>query len=195
MIVLIWVMLTLVNYYYIPFFFIVLNWLGMSLVLLIWTIVQTQKTIKERNNLSKQRIISTLTIFVLFIFTFYRKPVNRLIEQADWRMFYSKRIGVINLIKEGKLTPNEGWNNWTYELPYEFPIISNNGNEIEITRNDSTKNMTVTFWIFRNYFNAPSTYFVYTDDQIEISKIEDIIKNNPEDNWKITNNWYRRCHK
>ncbi len=188
-------MLTLVNYYYIPFFFIVLNWLGMSLVLLIWTIVQTQKAIKERNNLSKQRIISTLTIFVLFIFTFYRKPVDGLIEQADWRMFYSKRIGVVNLIKEGKLTPNEGWNNLTYELPYEFPIISNSGNEIEITRNDSTKNVTVTFWIFRNFFNAPSTYFVYTDDPIEISKIEDIIKNNPEDNWKITNNWYRRCHK
>jgi hypothetical protein len=110
-------------------------------------------------------------------------------------MFYSKRIGVINLIKEGKLTPNEGWNNWTYELPYEFPIISNSGNEIKITRNDSTKNVTVTFWIFRKFFKAPSTYFVYTDDPIEISKIEDIIKNNPEDNWKITNNWYRRCHK
>jgi hypothetical protein len=53
----------------------------------------------------------------------------------------------------------------------------------------------VTFWIFRKFFKAPSTYFVYTDDPIEISKIEDIIKNNPEDNWKITNNWYRRCHK
>jgi len=193
-IVVIWGTLTLVNYYFVPYFIVALEWLAMSLGLLIWTILQIVKTIKERKNLSKQRIISALTISILFLLTFYRQPVNGLIEKADWYVFYSKRSSVVDVVKEGKLTPNVSWNNWVCELPYEFPVISNGGNDIGISRNDSTGKVTVTFWVFRNFFSAPSTHFVYTDDQDEINEIENLIKNNPEDNWKIAENWYRTFH-
>lgn len=193
-IVVIWGTLTLVNYYFVPYFIVALEWFAMSLGLLIWTILQIVKTIKERKNLSKQRIISALTISILFVLTFYRQPVNRLIEKADWYVFYSKRSSVVDLVKEGKLTPNVSWNNWVCELPYEFPVISNGGNDIGISRNNSTGKATVTFWVFRNFFSSPSTHFVYTDDPDEINEIENLIKNNPEDNWKIDDNWYRTFH-
>jgi len=187
----IWVMLTLVNYYFVPYFIVALEWLAMSLGLFIWSLVQIGKIIRERKALSKQRLFSALTICILFILTFYRQPVNGLIEKADWYVFYSKRNSVVDLVKEGKLTPNVSWNNWVCELPYEFPVISNGGNDIGISKNDSTGKVTVTFWVFRNFFSSPSTHFVYSDDPNEIEEINNLIKNNPQDNWKITDNWYR----
>jgi len=38
-------------------------------------------------------------------------------------------------------------------------------------------------------FSSPSTHFVYTDDPYEIEKINNLIENNPQANWKITDNW------
>lgn len=193
-IVVIWVMLTLINYYFVPYFIVALEWLALSIGLFIWTLFQIGKIIRERKNLSKQRLFSALTIFTLFLLTFVRQPINRLIEKVDWNVFYSKRCGVVDLVKKGELTPNISWNNWVCELPYEFPVISNGGNDIGISKNDSTGKVTVTFWAFRNFFSAPSTHFVYTDDPEKRESLNNLIKNNPEDNWKISENWYRTFH-
>ena len=193
-IVFFWVILTLINYYFVPFFIVALEWFGMSLGLFIWTLIQIGKIIRERKNLSKQSVFSALTISALFLLTFYRQPVNRLIENADWHVFYSKRCRVVDLVKEDKLTPNVSWNNWVCELPYEFPVISNGGNDIGISKNDSTGKVTVTFWVYRNFFSAPSTHFVYTDDPEEKIELNNLIESNPEDNWRINENWYRTFH-
>lgn len=187
-------MLTLINYYIVPYFIVALEWLVLSLGLLIWTFVQVGKAIKERKNLSRQRVFSALTICSLFLLTFYRQPVNSLIEKADWYIFYSKRCSVVDLVKQDKLTPNVSWNNWVCELPYEFPVISNGGNDIGISKNDSTGKVSVTFWVFRNFFSAPSTHFVYTDDPEELKYLDDLVKSNPTDNWRINENWYRTFH-
>ena len=50
---------------------------------------------------------------------------------------------------------------------------------------------TVKFWIFRNFFDSPSTYLIYTEDDKNIKYYNEKIKNDPERNWKIDNNWYR----
>jgi hypothetical protein len=190
-IVVIWGTLTVLNYYFVPYFILAIEWLLLSLVLFIWTIVEIGKVINERKNLSKHRLLSSLTICVLLLLTYYRQPVNRLIEKADWYVFYSKRCGIIELVKQGKLTPNGKWHNGICELSYDFPVISNGGNDIVISKNDSTGQVSVTFWVFRNFFNAPSTHFVYTNDLEEIKSIENLIKTKPQDNWKISDNWYR----
>jgi hypothetical protein len=190
-IVSVWVVLTLVNYYFVPYFIVVLEWIVLSLILLIWTTRQIIKLIKERKNLSRQRISSVLVILTLFLLTFFRQPVNQIIEKSDWYIFYNKRTEVVEQVKNGELKPNVSWNRWVCELPYEFPVISNGGNDIGISKNDSTNEVTVTFWVFRNFFSAPSTHFVYTNRTEDINYYDELIERNPDENWKIKENWYR----
>ena len=190
-IVIIWVVLTLVNYYFVPYFIVALEWLILSLVLLIWSIGQIVKLIKERKNLSRQRITSVIVISGLFLLTFFRQPVNQIIEKSDWYIFYNKRTEVVEQVKNGELNPNVSWNGWVCELPFEFPVISNGGNDIGIFRNQENNQTTVTFWVFRNFFDSPSTHFVFTDDPKEIKRIEEKIETRPNDNWRIEENWYR----
>lgn len=190
-IVSIWVVLSLLNYYFVPYFLVALEWLILSLVLLIWSIGQIVKLIKERKNLSRQRIASVLVITSLFLLTFFRQPVNQIIEKADWYIFFNKRTEVVEQVKNGELKPNVSWNGWVCELPYEFPVISNGGNDIGIFRNQKNNRTTVVFWVFRNFFDSPSTHFVFTDDPEEIKRIEEKIEARPNDNWRIKENWYR----
>lgn len=127
----------------------------------------------------------------MFILTIYPQPVNKIIEKFDWYIFYSKRSEIVQMVKNKELNPNVSWNRVLCELPFEFPVISNGGNDILIDRIDGTDHVTVTFWIFRNFFNAPSTQLVYTNSPSEITRIHDIMKHDPSNNWEIEENWYR----
>ena len=109
----------------------------------------------------------------------------------DWLIFENKRTEIVKQVKDKELNPNVSWNGWVCELPFEFPVISNGGNDIGIYRNKENNRTTVTFWVFRNFFDSPSTYFVYTNDPEEKKRIEEKIKNKPRNNWKIKKNWYR----
>jgi hypothetical protein len=117
--------------------------------------------------------------------------VNRLIEKVDWQIFYNKRTEIVEHVMDKKINPDSDRQYWKYKLPYEFPVISNGGNEILIERNDSLNTTTVEFWIFRNFFSSPSTHLIYTNDSTEIARIDRLIKRHPKDNWQIENNWYR----
>jgi hypothetical protein len=186
-----WVVLTIVNYYFVPYFIVVLEWLILSLILLIWSIRQAVKLIKARANLLRKNILSFSVIFALFLLTFFRKPVNRIIEKADWHIFYQKRMEVVQQVKNNELVPNVSWNGVVCELPYEFPVISNGGNDIMISKNNSTNEVTVKFFIFRNFFSAPSTYYIFTNRPEDIEFFNELINTNPDENWKIEENWYR----
>src|SRR5690606_15867842 len=189
--IVIWVILTLINYYYTNFFLLAFIWLGLILILLTVTIIQLVKLIKERKNLTKLRIVKLLTFTLLFILTLYRDTTNLGIEKVDWLIFENKRTEIVKQVKDKELNPNVSWNGWVCELPFEFPVISNGGNDIGIYRNKENNRTTVTFWVFRNFFDSPSTYFVYTNDPEEKKRIEEKIKNKPRNNWKIKKNWYR----
>ncbi len=114
-----------------------------------------------------------------------------MIEKIDWHLFYSKRVAIVQQVKSGHLTPNVSWNNWVCELPYEFPIVSNGGNDIGISRNKETNSVTVTFWVYRNFFSAPSTTFVFTDDKEDIAAFDERVAAKPKNNWKLKDGWYR----
>lgn len=180
----------LFNYYYMPFFFLALEWLGLAILLLILSIVQLIKLIKERNAISKLRLQKVAVFIVLFFLTFFHST-DKIIEKVDWVIFFNKRTDIIDQIKKGKLNPNVSWNGWVCQLPFKFPVISNGGNDIGIDRYEKKGTITVTFFIFRNYFEAPSTQFIYTDDPEDIKFIQEKIKEYPSDNWKIKENWFR----
>lgn len=114
-----------------------------------------------------------------------------MIEKIDWHLFYQKRMAIVNQVKSGHLNPNVTWNGWVCELPYKFPIVSNGGNDIGISRNKETNSVTVTFWVYRNFFDAPSTTFVFTDNKDDIAAFEERVAVKPENNWKLGDGWYR----
>jgi hypothetical protein len=186
-----WGILTLTEYYFVPYFIVALLWLALSISLCIILVIELLKAIKERKALSRFRITKVIIFAILLYLTFNPWLVNGLIEKADWAIFYNKRMNIIEQVKEKKLNPNVSWNGWICELPFEFPVISNGGNDIGITRNEKGDTITVTFWVFRNFFSSPSTHFIYTNDSREMKEFEDLIKYDPKHNWKIRDNWYR----
>ena len=186
-----WCFFKLIEYYFIPYFIVTLLWLGLSLALLIVTIIQTVKVVRERKSLTKLRVAKALTFLTLFYFTYNHWLVSGLIEKVDWRIFYNKRVEIVEQVKSKRLNPNVSWNRIVCELPFEFPVISNGGNDIMIFRNKDNDAITVSFWVYRNFFSAPSTSFVYTNDIDEIKEIESKIAQDPKNNWKISDNWYR----
>jgi len=173
------------------FFFLAFELLVLIITLLVILIIQIFKLIKERNKITKLRIQKVIVFSTLFLLTFFHSFTNKIIEKVDWVIFENKRNEIVKQVKEEKLNPNVEWNGWVCELPFEFPIVSNGGNDIGIYRNKEQDKLTVTFWVFRNFFDSPSTQFIYTNDPNEIEQIEKKIKNNPEENWKIKENWYR----
>ncbi len=190
--IVVWAIITLTNYYYMNFFFLAFIWLGLTLALFILTIIQLFKLISERKTLSKLRLANLMTFSLLFLLTFYRNKTNLAIEKIDWFILENKRNEIVEQVKNKELNPNVSWNGWVCELPFEFPVISNGGNDIGISRNEENNGTTVTFWVFRNFFDSPSTHFVYTDDPEEIKRLERKVTERPNENWKIKKNWYRK---
>ena len=186
-----WCILTLLEYYFIPFFIVALLWLTISLGLLIITIIELIKLIKARKSLTQFGILKVIVFSILFYLTYQSWIVHGLIEKVDWKIFYNKRMNIVQQVKTGELNPNVSWNNWVCELPFELPVVSNGGNDIGIYRNQKNNSVTVTFWVFRNFFDAPSTKFVYTNDNTEIKELNRQVSNDPKHNWKIQDNWYR----
>lgn len=186
-----WVILKLVEYYLLPYFVVSLLWIIASATLLIITTVQLLKLIKDRKRLTRNRWLSFASFLILFYLTINSWIVHEMIEKIDWHLFYQKRMEIVKQVKSGHLNPNVSWNSWVCELPYEFPIVSNGGNDIGISRNKETNSVTVTFWVYRNFFDAPSTTFVFTDDKDEIAAFDERVAVKPENNWKLRDGWYR----
>ena len=186
-----WIILTISNFYFVPYFIVAFGWFGLLAGFFAFTIYQIIKAIKERKQITKLRLYKLTLFLALFFLTFYGRYVDRLIEKVDWRIFYNKRTEIVEQVKSNDLNPNVDWNGWVCELPFEFPVISHGGNDIGIIRNEEKNTTTVTFWVFRNFFSAPSTRLIYTNDSTKIESINKLIKRHPKDNWKIEENWYR----
>ena len=191
--IIVWIFLILINYYYMPYFILPLVWLLNVLVLLVIVLIQMIKIFKERKNISRQRIVIFISVSLITFFSFYKfyGIPNLFIEKLDWIILKEKRKDIVSDVKKGILKSNVSWNNVVCELPFEFPVVSNGGNDICISKNKTNQKYTVKFWVFRNFFDSPSTYLIYTEDDQNIKYYNEKIKNDPERNWKIDNNWYR----
>lgn len=187
----VWGLITLTSYYYINFFFRPLIWLVMSLLLFIVTINQLGKLIKERKALTQLRIAKLGVFELLFILTFFNSITNVFIEKVDWGILKNTRKEIVEQIKEGELKPNTEHNNVICELPFEFPIVSNGGNDVCIYRDAAHNHLTVEFWVSRVFFDSPQTLIIYTDNPATIKEFERKIAEQPNYNWRLEKNWYR----
>ncbi len=186
-----WCLLTIIKYYFIPYFIAFLLWALLSFTFLGFAITQVLKIVWEWKSLAKLRIIKFLVFSILFYLTFNQSPFNRLIEKADWSIQYKRRMAIVDKVKSGELNPNGNHNNGLCKLPYEFPVVSHGGNDILIGKSSDSEELIVKFWIFRNFFEAPSIYFVYTTNEKKINELEERVARDPKNNWRIEENWYR----
>ena len=189
----IWFVFAFADYFYLPYFVQPFTWLLVCITLLILLVRQITKVYKERKNLKRKRLLNLLITFLLFFLTFYNfnKIPNSIIEKIDWFISYNKRSNIVNEVLSGNLKPNTEMNNGICRLPFDFPIISNGGNDIWIYENTRENTKTIKFWISRGFFNSPQTYFIFTNDNEEKKHYEEKIKTKPEYNWKLEENWYR----
>ena len=91
-----WIILTLLNYYYVPYFILAFEWIVLVIVLSTMTIKHIIKFIKERKQLSRQRIYSLIIITTIFIMTIFRDIPNRIIEKTDWLIFLISEVRLLN---------------------------------------------------------------------------------------------------
>jgi len=185
-----WFIYRIVEYYFLSFFIVIFPWLSLLIGFLIIAIKQLIKLIRERKNIKTIRIVKTIFYILLFYLTLNNKwLVENVIEKADWHIFYQKRIEIVEKVQKRELNPDDNSNYGVCELPFKYPIVSNGGNDIIISRNDSLQTITVKFFTSRNFCLNPSTYFIYTNDEENIKYYDNLI--NLQHNWKIKENWYR----
>ena len=190
--IIIFSIIKILEYYFISWlwFFAGFFWIGGIILLIIFIVLQIIKIIKFRKNIKIIYIIN-VAVFLLFLYLHINiKIINRIIEKSDWKILYTARAKIIEKVINNELNPNVEWNNIVCQLPFEFPIVSNGGNDILIYRySDNT--VTVQFYIYRGFFEHPVTAFVYTNNKVVVDKINQYIINNTENNWKINENWFR----
>jgi hypothetical protein len=114
-----------------------------------------------------------------------------LIEKLDWELRLSERNRIVELVKQGKLTPNVSHNNIICKLPgYPFPPISVGGNEIAIYK-DGLGTVTIEFYINRGFLDNYSA-FVFTNERKNISIMDSTISARHSPKFKkLKENWYR----
>ncbi|MGE8514426.1 MAG: hypothetical protein ACN6N7_17120 [Chryseobacterium culicis] len=191
--VIIWLVYVFADYFYLPYFIQPFSWLLVCIILLILTVRQVIKLIKEKKNIRANRIINLSVTLILFVLTFYNfnKIPNSIIEKIDWCISYNRRNQIVKDVLSEKLKPNTKMNNAICKLSFDFPIISNGGNDIWIYQNKTEGTKTIKFWISRGFFDAPQTYFIFTNDNETQKQYEELIKVKPEYNWKLEKDWYR----
>lgn len=188
-----WIFFYIIDYYLITLPYNILTFLlkgafvGVCLIIAIYQLI---KLIAERRNIKKIRIIKILFYGLMFYLACF-VPVTSAIEKADWHILYRKRMEIVDKVKKWELTPNVYWNDISCELPFEFPIVSKDGNDITIHRNHRTQAITVGFYIIRGLSINPATCFYYTNDDEKIKHFDSLTAKNPRSNWKIKENWYR----
>jgi hypothetical protein len=183
--VFLWIIWTLCRYYYLNFFFVILAWIGLVAIIGIITIVQIVTLFKRWKHKGKFRVVR-LSIYVsLFLLTFLQPYTDRVIEKCDWLLQRERRELIVEQIKSEKIAEDST----RYQLPYKFPIVSHYDNEVDIRRVNGK--ITISFWVFRNFFELRSPKFVYSNDPDEIEEFDRLVNNMPKYNWQLDENWFR----
>lgn len=188
-----WFIYAFVDYFYLPYFVQPFAWLLVCITLFVLLIRQIIEVIKERNNLKNYRLLNLSITFGILFLTFYNfnNIPRSVIEKVDWSISYNKRNKIVEEVLKGELKPNTEMSNGISSLPFDFPFISNGGNDIWIYGSKTENTKTIKFWISRGFFESPQTYFIFTNDNEMKKMYEEQIKTKPEYNWKLEANWYR----
>lgn len=169
-------------------FFILIPYLIFGLGLTIWLLTVVLKN-KKPEITTFQKLGLILTISIGSLTFFFGEDI---IEKLDWQFRRNSREEIIELIKAEKLKPNVSHNKILCSLDnWNFPPISNGGNEIMIYMTENNK-LTVVFYINRGFLDHYSA-FVYTNDNEKIQELEQrtTLNKGLHINKKLDKNWYR----
>ena len=187
-ITILWIFIVILDYYQIPYFISPFLWLILSIFLLIDSIIQIVKIFRRKENFRIIKSSISLCLLFLTVYGFYGIP-HKLIENIDWKIYKNERMKIVNDVLNGKLKPNSTYNQQLCSLNNNYKNVSNGGNEILISSYKGKK--TIKFWISRGFFDAPQSYFIYTNSNEDQKFYENLIKKDQNYNWKIEPNWYR----
>ena len=188
---LIWCIYAVYDYYYGHFFIAAIVWVATIAILSLVTFVQFCKLIAEWKLYFKQRIF-ILFFYLLFTILVVKNHVtHEIIEQIDTFVFLYQKKEIVEKIKQGEITKDLKSHSVYTQLPSGYPQVSNPNNKIIISRNEVDNTLTVYFYIFSNFMEAPSIILFYTNDPDMIKSLEEDIVAHPEQNWKVEENWYR----
>ena len=188
-----WITFSVFEYYFLTsslWFFWGFTRLGISILLLVYIGIQIIRIIRFRKCIKKIWIINLSILFLLLFFNININPLNKLVENIDWKILYSSRKSIVEKVIREEINPNVEWNNVTSRLSFRFPIVSVGGNNIWIDRHEDDT-VSVFFYIVNGFFEWPITVFAFSNNNLVIENIEKHIKNDPQNNWKIKENWYR----
>lgn len=177
-------------YYYTSGFlalFTVALYLFIGLSLTIWLLMAILRNTKGTMTMF-HTVGLALTIFIGCVTLFFGEDI---IENLEWKLRRSSREEIVKLVKADKLKPNVVHNNIICTLDdWDFPPISNGGNEIVIYKIEDM--VTVEFFIDRGSLDHYSA-FVYTNNPEKIKEIEKHIdfQTRSHINKKLDKNWYR----
>jgi hypothetical protein len=180
----------LIYYYTFGLFalFVVIPYLLIGLGLTIWLLIAVLRNKNSQITIfHKLGVVLTISIGCLSLF--FGEDV---IEKLDWRFRQNSREEIVQLVKANKLKPNVTHNNIICTLDsWNFPPISNGGNEIAIYKTESGK-VTVEFFINRGFLDHYSA-LVYTDDTKKIKELEEHMsyQMGQHINKKLNEHWYR----
>ena len=107
------------------------------------------------------KFLFALTILFLTILDFI--PQN-LIERLDWTLLYNKRMEIVEDIKKDKINLENDKDFYLYNVPFEYPVVSNGGNKI-VVRKDIEKKYTIEFFISKFSFFSPDSKYIYTESK------------------------------
>lgn len=169
-------------------FFVVVPYLFVGLGLTMWLLITVlRNTNSQIIMFHKLGVLLTISIGSLsLIFG------EDTIEKLDWKFRRNSREEIVQLVKTEKLKPNVTYNKIICSLDsWNFPLISNGGNEIAIYKTDNNK-LTIEFYIDRGFIDHYSA-FIYTNDKEKIQELEERIISNKglHINKKLDKHWYR----
>lgn len=131
-------------------------------------------------------ILAALSILAITFLVIHFGINTKALDFADWKLNYSKREKIVQLIKE------EGFNSSgrTYRIPSSltlFPYIKSN--EVNVVKQQDTT-ITVEFYTDRGLMDH-YTAFVYSNDSLELKHLTEKIGGN---NKKMAKGWFYVNH-
>ena len=148
--------------------------------------ISTVKIYRKKETLSRG-IVKTAVIVLILAVIFTYSWQSTIVEKLDWMINSNSRLNIAQQVISGSIKEDMYGN---YKLPVAFPILSNGGNEINVTRYpDNTIN--VRFLITKALLFGEQDYWVYTNNISLMKDFEVLIKENPKLNRKLRDNWYR----
>ena len=163
-----WIVATICNYYYTPWFYKGFVWIGLVLILIVATVPNIIVTENIQKNSSSARLVNSIVLICLLFVTLNTRITSGIIERIDIEIFMNKRNDIVKRIKQGELAPNVRDDDLICQLPFKSPRISDGGNQIIIKNNEAENTLTVKFWTNRPFFNHQPTYLIYSNDSIEV---------------------------